>query len=144
MFHLFKVNGPHWMHVSNFLAQFILGNRSALPGYNPGKSEPCFANSYQRLPNLNTGVPLDVIFIAENIFDGTPAGTTAGCGCNGKREDVTLPVSLGTCSAAAVFGPAGQQLGTDAAGFGSTAQQFGADAAGFIWPAQQPGTGAAA
>jgi hypothetical protein len=99
---------------------------------------------YQRLPNLNTGVPLDVIFIADNIFDGTSARTTAGCACKGKREDAPLPVALGTCSAAAVFGPTAQQFGADAAGFGPTAQQFGVDAAGFIWPAQQPWMGAAA
>ena len=119
------------MHVSNFLALFILGNWSALPGHNPGKSEPYSTNVfYQRLPNLNTGVPLDVIFIADNMFDGTSARTAADCDCKGKREDATLTVALGTCSAAAAFGP--------------TAQQFGAGAAGFIWPAQQPGTGAAA
>ncbi|MGO9123217.1 MAG: hypothetical protein ACLQPD_37045 [Desulfomonilaceae bacterium] len=64
------------------------------------------------------------------MFDGTSARTTADCGCKGKGEDATLPVALGTCSAAAVFDP--------------TAQQFEAGAAGFIWPAQQPETGAAA
>lgn len=62
------------MHVRNFLALLILGNRPALPGHNQGKSEPYPTGTfYQRLPNLSTGVPLVVIFIAENKFDGTPA-----------------------------------------------------------------------
>jgi hypothetical protein len=69
---LFKVNtsfnsGPgFYLHIL-----VVSANGSLVPGFPPRRANRArpLLSAYHRLPNRNTGVPLDGIFIAEAMFD---------------------------------------------------------------------------